>query len=146
MSNVFARGLRKQKLFTLARYIESRMMFGLNTSRQMAEYLYVDSEGRVNFDNNRDNSKAELDTTIIAGTNIPEDLQSWTISAAIRINGEFSKVTKKETGWRKKLTKECNSTRQNIVNESSPKFYIDTLEGRRREKLFINSLGIDDQH
>jgi hypothetical protein len=82
MTNVFARGLRRQGLLTLARDIENRMINAAAISGLFAEFFYVDLENRVVFDPKALYARVAPQT--ILGTNIPERTQAWTVSALLR--------------------------------------------------------------
>lgn len=106
MTNVFARGLRRQGLLALARDIENRTLNAAALSGLYAEFFYVDLEGRVVYDPKGGHRRAGVPARIegdglppsgrgrgghgrveprtILGTNLPERTQAWTVSALLR--------------------------------------------------------------
>jgi glycogen debranching enzyme len=81
MTNVFARGLRRQGMRALARDMENRLLNAAGISGTLAEFYYVDLEGRVAYDPKALYTRGPQ---VIAGTNVPEQTQAWTVSALLR--------------------------------------------------------------
>lgn len=78
-----AKGLRRQGFHALADDLENRLLNGVNVSGGPTEFLYVFPDGRVVYDplNKAGRENAEE----IAGTNVPENDQAWSISAALAV-------------------------------------------------------------
>jgi hypothetical protein len=78
-----AKGLRRQGFIRLAEDLENRLLNAINLAGGPTEFLYVFPDNRAQFDPliNAPGEKAEE----IAATNVPENDQAWTISAALAI-------------------------------------------------------------
>jgi len=79
-------GFRKQGFVELTEQVENRFLNGVNIAGTR-EFLYVTPDGRVMYDPHSD-YKVEANHQEIAGTNIPELKQAWTISTALHIKEE----------------------------------------------------------
>ena len=78
-----ARGLARQGFRRLARQLEIRLLNGVNVAGANVEFLYVSPDGRVHYDF-RDSSVGDHPQPIL-GTNRPEPVQAWTVTAMIGI-------------------------------------------------------------
>jgi glycogen debranching enzyme len=83
ITDSFARGLRRQGLTTAAIDQENRILNALNMADDFVEYLYVDAEGRVDYDPYQRHAGARR-TLVIPSKDVPTRNQAWTISAALR--------------------------------------------------------------
>lgn len=79
-----AKGLEKQGFPRLADQLETRILNGINISGNNFEFFYVSPEGYVEYD--PEEKRMHLTPQqIIDGTNYPENIQAWTVSAALAI-------------------------------------------------------------
>jgi glycogen debranching enzyme len=83
ISNVFACGLRRQGLSELATDQENRYLNAINVAGNFLEFLYVDPDGRADFDPFDERPKTG-EPEIIPAIAIPERTQAWTVSASLR--------------------------------------------------------------
>jgi len=79
-----AAGLRAQRFGRLAHQLECRILNGVNIAGKHYEFFYVDSDGSVHFDPECRRPPSERLRTLF-GTNVPEDVQAWTVSAVQNI-------------------------------------------------------------
>jgi len=79
-----ASGLARQGFTRLARQIHARLLHGVNVAGATVEFLYVSPEGRVHYDF-RDQDPLSVDPRKILGTNRPEPVQAWTVTAMLSI-------------------------------------------------------------
>ena len=79
-----ARGLAKQGFTRLARQLEARLLNGVNVAGAPLEFLYVSPDGRVHYDF-RDRHPLSDEPEQILGTNRPEPVQAWTVTAMLAI-------------------------------------------------------------
>lgn len=78
-----AKGLRRQGFPKLARQLENRILNVCLKYKAYPEFVYVDAHGRVLA--SPPSTRAHGDFVVIEGTNQPEHLQAWTISAVTAI-------------------------------------------------------------
>lgn len=76
-----AKGLRRHGFSRLADDLENRLLNGVNVSGGPTEFLYVFPDGRVVYDPFNRAGKQNADE--IPATNVPENDQAWSISAAL---------------------------------------------------------------
>lgn len=89
-----AKGLSRQGFPLLAKQLENRLLNVILKHRQYPEFVYVDGWGRVLSSTPSFHSHG--DVTIVFGTNNPERIQGWTVSAIMaivsqRVSGTFSR-------------------------------------------------------
>jgi glycogen debranching enzyme len=101
-----AKGLRRQGFPRLGEQVERRILNGVNVAGKNYEFLYVDAEGRVHYDPERQPAPEEKARPIV-GTNIPEVAQAWTVAAILGIkrrmrNSIESRLTR-ELSWETEL-------------------------------------------
>lgn len=78
-----AKGLKRQGFPQLARQLENRILNVCLKYRAYPEFVYVDGHGRVLATAPSGHSHGEL--MLVEGTNQPERIQAWTVSAVISI-------------------------------------------------------------
>ena len=78
-----AKGLRRQGLPKLARQLENRILNVCMRYKAYPEFVYVDGEGHVLA--SPPTKKTNGDFIYISGTNQPEHVQAWTLSAVTAI-------------------------------------------------------------
>jgi glycogen debranching enzyme len=78
-----AKGLRRQGFPELARQIENRLLNVVRKSRGYPEFLYVDPRGRVLGSSSR--AHRHTHAMQVRSTNVPENIQAWTVSAIFAI-------------------------------------------------------------
>lgn len=78
-----AKGLERQGFPQLARQLENRLLNVVLKHRQYPEFVYVDGWGRVM--SSTPSTRTHGNTTIVHGTNNPERIQAWTVSAIMAI-------------------------------------------------------------
>lgn len=78
-----AKGLRRYGFPALAREFENRILNGTNITGENIEYLFVDGNGRIDYDPRRLRGP-EYDDEIIT-TNDGDAVQAWTVSAVTAI-------------------------------------------------------------
>jgi glycogen debranching enzyme len=78
-----AKGLRRQGLPKLAYQLENRLLNLVLKTRDYPEFVYVDEGGRVLAGAPHTHPHGEL--VLVEGTNEPERLQAWTVSAVMAI-------------------------------------------------------------
>jgi glycogen debranching enzyme len=78
-----AKGLRRQGFPLLARQLENRILNVCLSYKAYPEFVYVDDAGRVLASPPSGHTHGEL--VIVNGTNAPERVQAWTVSAVIAI-------------------------------------------------------------
>jgi glycogen debranching enzyme len=82
-----ARGLRRQGLPRLARQVGVRLLNAVNVAGANVEFLYVSPDHRVGYDFRcRDVREPSVE---IAATNVPEEGQAWTVTAALALKWLF---------------------------------------------------------
>jgi glycogen debranching enzyme len=84
VSDSFARGLRRLGLHQQAFDIEARMLNAINLTGELVEFLFVDEDGRVDYDPFGEQLPASSSPITIPGVDVPQANQAWTISAALR--------------------------------------------------------------
>jgi glycogen debranching enzyme len=138
-----AKGLRRQGLEHLAEQLERRILNGIGLSGSCYELWYVDGKGRVVYDpTNQEPKNAE----VILGTNLPESMQSWTISAALAITRQ-SYMEAAEPSWRTDFERRVIATMPHVsllksaeqAKQVYPKhtFYVDLKNAEERQDIFI---------
>lgn len=145
MTNVFARGLRRQGFPALARDMETRMLNAAGIANSYAEFFYVDRDGRVVYDP-KGRFAPEVEPVVILGTNIPERTQAWTVSALLR-----SVLTQAEERRpsptpmeRELLPTPTRRLRGRALREAFPTTYayrVDTERGRAIEREVLERAG-----
>ncbi len=102
-----AKGLRRQGLPKLADQLENRLLNIVLKTHEYPEFVYVDEWGRVLTARPARRMHGQL--IVAHGTNTPERLQAWTVSAvmaiiAIRLNKKLLESTKtNQKPWQKAL-------------------------------------------
>ena len=101
-----AKGLRRQGFPRLAEQVERRILNGVNIAGKNYEFLYVDTDGRVHYDPERQPLPEEKARPMV-GTNIPEVAQAWTVAAILGIKRRMrrsveSRLTR-ELSWETEL-------------------------------------------
>ena len=79
-----AKGLSRQGFRRLARQLEVRLLNGVNVAGANVEFLYVSPDARVHYDF-RDRHPVSDQPQPILGTNRPEPVQAWTVTAMLAI-------------------------------------------------------------
>lgn len=101
-----AKGLLRQGFPRLAEQVHARLLNGVNLAGEHAEFLYVSPDGHVHYDF-RGRSGHGPHPTAILGTNVPDQAQAWTVSAALAIKtGPGSAGGPPANGWRRDLEDE----------------------------------------
>jgi glycogen debranching enzyme len=159
MTNIFAIGLRRQGFLELAEDMENRMLNGAIIAGDWLEFYYVDTDGKVNYfplEKGQIPTERKVAISMIAGTNIPENTQAWTVSALLRVllqrdKGGDTFRSMPSAFWQCQTeelifkaiskTKVLNSEqdRVNALLQSGP-FHIDRQEGKRLEQNFLEGL------
>lgn len=104
-----ARGLRRQGFYRLARDLENRLLNAVNVSGRPAEFLYVMADDRVHYDRAGHIAASPEE---IWGTNVPENDQSWTISACLSIKWQRGRRDPEQapaTSWQPAVEEEVQS-------------------------------------
>jgi glycogen debranching enzyme len=103
-----AKGLRRQGFPKLARQFENRILNVCLKYRAYPEFVYVDDHGRVLASAPSGHSHGEL--ILVDGTNQPERIQAWTVSAVTaiissRFKQKLSPIAKKvlRNSWQKEF-------------------------------------------
>jgi len=78
-----AKGLRRHGFVRLARQLENRLINICLKLRAYPEFVYVDGPGRVLASSPQKHSHG--DVMVVEGTNQPERIQAWTVSAIVAI-------------------------------------------------------------
>ncbi len=82
------RGLRRQGMTQLARQLGVRLLNAVNVVGAHVEFLYVSPDQRVHYDfRGRDPRVPGMEE--IAGTNVPEEAQAWSVTAALALKWLF---------------------------------------------------------
>ncbi|HEX5395156.1 MAG TPA: hypothetical protein VFW52_02310 [Candidatus Saccharimonadales bacterium] len=79
-----AKGLRRQGFPELCAQLENRLLNVVRKSRGYPEFLYVDARGRVLGSSSR--AHRHTHAIQIKSTNVPENIQAWTVSAVTAIS------------------------------------------------------------
>lgn len=82
-TNDIARGLKRQGFPQLCLQLENRLLNAVTRANSYPEFVYVDDNGRMLTDIPHVQSHESI--VLVEGTNKPEELQAWTISAVLRI-------------------------------------------------------------
>lgn len=103
-----AKGLRRQGFPKLARQLENRILNVCLKYKAYPEFVYVDHRGRVLASAPSSHTHGEF--ILVEGSNQPERIQAWTVSAvtailSIRIKQKILSKTKKSAkiSWQNKL-------------------------------------------
>ncbi len=87
-------GLRHQGYPALARAVETRLLNAINIAGHAMELFYVDAAGVVAYAVERTEAPVTFNervgSRVIAGTNIPEGEQAWSVSAALAVKHQMS--------------------------------------------------------
>jgi glycogen debranching enzyme len=107
MTDKAARGYRAAQMAPLGALLEDRMVDGFEKSERFWELWYVDRDGRVAYHASRRDRRAAFRVT---GTNVPENLQAWSVGAALRaILSQDPTTTSQPSdpiGWKLELCEE----------------------------------------
>jgi glycogen debranching enzyme len=141
-------GLRRQGFPALARDLEARLLNAVNLVGGATEFLYVMPDGRVDWD--PFGRRARTGAEEIYGTNVPENDQAWSISAALAIkwrrgHGLDGGVA---TGWQRGIEERKERTVRAVPVlrtfsdikrelEGAEALTLNTEEGWRRESAFV---------
>jgi glycogen debranching enzyme len=94
-----ADGLQRQGFPRLARQLYWRLLNGVNVAGSPIEFLYVSPDQRVHYDF-ADRHPLGANPQEIRGTNRPEPLQAWTVTAMLGIKSRVVRPAPAiETGW-----------------------------------------------
>jgi glycogen debranching enzyme len=139
-----AKGLRRQGFEGLATQLELRIINGIRLSGTAAEFWYVDSAGRVNYDPFEKQPWSGSRRRLI-GTHYAEETQAWTISAGLAIERQLSQPQLNATrpAWQEVLEGDLLQGLPEVVlleteaqaRKAYPTTYawhIDQAEGRKR--------------
>ncbi|MEP7105228.1 MAG: hypothetical protein ABI838_05225 [Chloroflexota bacterium] len=85
-----AHGLQRQGFTRLARQLYWRILNGVNVAGAATEFLYVSPEQRVHYDF-ADRHPRGANPQEIHGTNRPEPLQAWTVTAVLSIKSRAAR-------------------------------------------------------
>lgn len=102
-----AKGLDRQGFPLLSKQLENRLLNVILKHRQYPEFVYVDGWGRIL--SSTPSSHSHGDVTIVHGTNNPERVQGWTVSAIMaivsqRVSSKLSRDKPETTGqWQAEL-------------------------------------------
>jgi glycogen debranching enzyme len=101
-----AKGLRRQGFPGLAEDLETRLLNAVTLTGAATEFLYVLADGRADLD--PFGKHAVPGSEEILGTNIPENDQAWSISAALAIKWRRGRRVDGGTasGWQRDLEEE----------------------------------------
>jgi glycogen debranching enzyme len=146
-----AKGLRRQGFPHLADDLDVRLLNAVNVVGGATEFLYVLPDGQVDYDPflARTGEPAEA----IVGTNVPENDQAWSISAALAIKwrrGRRGRVEPATVGWEAELERNkrreipparlfTTNTEIAEARERSPSFKLNATEGFRRERQYVQA-------
>jgi len=103
-----AKGLDYQGFHRLAEQLENRILNAVSISGKFYEFYYVDKEGNVNYDPH-DTIESSDERKKLAGTNIPEGSQAWTIAAVLDI--------KHKRGQKQSFVRDQNSPHYKLEEE-----------------------------
>jgi glycogen debranching enzyme len=146
-----AMGLRRQGFPCLARDLETRILNAINITGGATEFLYVMPDGRVDYD--PFGRRPGQPTEAVIGTNVPENDQGWSISAALAIKwrrGRRERVEPATAGWQaevegRKLGENVPATLLRTEGEiqrardESDQFSLNAEEAWRREQAFVRA-------
>lgn len=146
-------GLRKQGFLRLAEQLGIRLLNSLRIADSFYELFFVKPDGRVDYDPNELRIKSE-NKDVIYATSIPEDTQTWTITAAlseyqVQISSYYETLIKNnwqyglENELLKRLPRQRLLTKENEINAALPtnySFHIDLTEGKKRAEKYENLL------
>jgi glycogen debranching enzyme len=146
-----ARGLRRQGFPCLAEDLEVRILNSVNIVGGATEFLYVMPDGRVDYDpfGLRPRQPAED----IVATNVPENDQGWSISAALAIKWRRGRRDHGEPaagGWQAGIEQRKLQEHEPVTllrtqgeiehaREQGGKFSLNAEEGYRREQAFLQT-------
>lgn len=80
-----AKGLRRQGFSRLAQQLENRLLNLVRKTHDYPEFVYVDGWGRVLPGIPRSLARRSPSAVPVAGSNAPERIQAWTVSAVMAI-------------------------------------------------------------
>ena len=108
-----ARGLRRQNLPRLAHQLENRLINLIRRTRDYPEFVYVDGWGRVLPGIPKSIPKRAA--IAVQGSNAPERIQAWTVSAILAIMARRSPLHSRppvpaQTGWQQQLESQIMET------------------------------------
>lgn len=145
-----AKGLRDQGFPNLAGDLETRLLNAINLTAAATEFLYVLPDGCADLD--PFDGQPGTDSEEIFGTNIPENDQAWSISAALAIKWRrgHGKDEGWSSGWQRAIEDEKRRTippvpilrslrdiEDALEQNSGPVLNIE--EGWRRETAFVRA-------
>jgi glycogen debranching enzyme len=148
-----AKGFRRQGFHRLAKDLENRLLNAVNITGAPTEFLYVMPDNHVDY---RPFDREGVDGAVeIAGTNVPENDQAWTISAALAIKWSRGRrlATAPTRGWQweeeKQIWKRIRPveplrTKGEIERAAAQayRFRINTVKGWERERAHIREHGL----
>lgn len=108
-----AKGLSRQGMPKLGRQLENRLLNIVLKSSQYPEFVYVDDWGRVLT--GAPTTRTHGEVIFVEGTNTPERLQAWTVSAVFaivnrRMQAKVSRAKpRRQEPWQRDLEKEVIS-------------------------------------
>jgi len=152
ITNIFALGLRNYGLSVLAEDMENRLVNAAEQTDSYLEFFYVDKKGVVFFAPQqlvRQESQAhESVQNAVLGTNLPENIQAWTVSGLLRILLNRSQPFYKESPkvmWQEQVEADirANGVLWNAGASGKPTYhdfnplYVDVVEGRKAQEAFI---------
>lgn len=102
-----AKGLYRQGLPKLGRQLENRLLNIVLKTYEYPEFVYVDAWGRV-LTNKRPSKQVHGELALVKGTNTPERIQAWTVSAIMaiissRFDSKLIKTSWSQSSWQKAL-------------------------------------------
>ncbi|MFA5926565.1 MAG: hypothetical protein WCT32_02255 [Patescibacteria group bacterium] len=147
MTNILALGFRKQGLLLLANDLEKRMMNAVTISHSLSEFFYVTREGHVNYHPKCASTLPRSDNNVIYGTNIPEHIQAWTVSAVLRAKITSEQLAEPNSGQNylelesdllsEFGTRLINPEEAEAISTGQSSLHIDREEGIRREVALL---------
>jgi glycogen debranching enzyme len=120
-----AKGMHRQGFPKLGRQLENRLLNIVLKTGEYPEFVYVDEWGRV-LTQKRPKKQTHGELILVRGTNTPERIQAWTVSAVMailseRLDKKFSKKnSKSQSPWQKELEATILSHIPNINRYINP--------------------------
>jgi glycogen debranching enzyme len=161
-SSIFAIGLRRQGFVELAEDLENRLLNGARLAEALPEYFYVDVDGRVNYPRYHtavsESSELDIPPTVV-GTNIPERVQAWSVSALLAILLRREKPLDlypmiEPSYWQRQIELDIfeKVTKINSEGESEPDkdsegrllSFVDQQQARILERAYLERFGYED--
>lgn len=110
-----AKGFERQGFYRLNEQTENRIVNATNIAQAHFEFFYVDTHGRVNYDpyHSRPSNMPFSSLENITGTNLPEETQTWTITAVRAIKAKRGRRTqpiRDRNSWQYRLEEELLPT------------------------------------